>query len=183
MRGLARHTPVLFVDLFSSRVHRRISSSESTLHLRFFQEKSFSVHPKGISVVVDDINDDDADESASVLVLFAVVIVIVFSLFSLLSPSGRTDGARPRPRFYDGFQVIYDPGVPRVPTNGFTLYREQLREGDQLVLEHHEFDDAKACGITISRFCFCPNTKGYIGARLGDSKSHYESFGDISSCD
>lgn len=89
---------------------------------------------------MDDINDDDADESASVLVLFAVVIVIVFSLFSLLSPSGRTDGARPRPRFYDGFQVIYDPGVPRVPTNGFTLYREQLREGDQLVLEHHEFD-------------------------------------------
>ncbi|KAF7391133.1 hypothetical protein HZH66_009613 [Vespula vulgaris] len=56
------------------------------------------------------------------------------------NPSGRTDGARPRPRFYDGFQVIYDPGVPRVPTNGFTLYREQLREGDQLVLEHHEFD-------------------------------------------
>lgn len=90
---------------------------------------------------MDDINDDDADESASVHVPFAVVvIVIVISLFSLLSPSGRTDGARPRSRFYDGFQVIYDPGVPRVPTNGFTLHREQLREGDQLILEHHEFD-------------------------------------------
>ncbi|KAL2714040.1 hypothetical protein V1478_016597 [Vespula squamosa] len=181
MRALARHIP----DLSSSRVRRKIPSSESMLHLRFFQEKSGcgGRATNWWKVVVDDINDDDADESASVLVPFAVVIVIVFSLFSLLSPSGRTDGARPRPRFYDGFQVIYDPGVPRVPTNGFTLYREQLREGDQLVLEHHEFDDAKACSITISRFCFCPNTKGYIGARLGDSKSHYESFGDVSSCD
>lgn len=42
--------------------------------------------------------------------------------------------------YYNGFHVFCDPGVPCVPSNGFTINREQLCENNQHVLEHHKFD-------------------------------------------
>lgn len=57
----------------------------------------------------------------------------------LSSPSARGDGAGRRPRCYHGFHVLRDSGVPRVSTNGTTVDREQLRQNDQHVLEHHKF--------------------------------------------
>lgn len=44
-----------------------------------------------------------------------------------------------RPRCYDGFHVLCNFGVLRLPANDITLDREQLRKDDQHVLEHHQF--------------------------------------------
>lgn len=44
-----------------------------------------------------------------------------------------------RPRCYDGFYVLCNFGVLRLPANDITLDREQLRKDDQHVLEHHQF--------------------------------------------
>lgn len=51
-----------------------------------------------------------------------------------------------RPRCYDGFHVLCNFGVLRLPANDITLDREQLRKDDQHVLEHHQFH------VSVSNF-------------------------------
>ena len=86
---------------------------------------------------------DDSDKGAGVVVLVCYyscccrgcLLIVVF----LVSSGDARCALLVRPRCYDGFHVLCDFGVLRLPANDPTLHCEQLREDDQHVLEHHQF--------------------------------------------
>lgn len=70
-----------------------------------------------------------------------------------------------RPRCYDGFHVLCNFGVLRLPANDITLDREQLRKDDQHVLEHHQFHVSVFNFLSLSPslffFFFIPRDKAH----------------------
>lgn len=70
-----------------------------------------------------------------------------------------------RSRCYDGFHVLCNFGVLRLPANDITLDREQLRKDDQHVLEHHQFHVSVFNFLSLSPslffFFFIPRDKAH----------------------